>query len=111
MKQTATANLLRMICVPVAAKIDKNNREKVPQKDDIAEELERDAEDKALTATGKIKDKAVAGEKTTKTEPQKKAKNDSVAESDEALAKKYGKAAARLAGKFREMDDDDDDYE
>ena len=101
----------RMICVPVAAKIDKNNREKVPQKDDIAEELERDAEDKALTATGKVKDKAVAGEKTTKTEQQKKEKNDSVAESDEALAKKYGKAAARLAGKFREMDDDDDDNE
>lgn len=101
----------RMICVPVAAKIDKNNREKVPQKGDIAEELERDAEDKALTATGKVKDKAGTGEKTTKTEPQKKEKNVSVAESDEALAKKYGKAAARLAGKFREMDDDDDENE
>lgn len=100
----------RMICVPVAAKIDKNNREKVPQKDDIAEELERDAEDKALTATGKVKE-AGTGEKTTKTEQQKKEKNDSVAESDEALAKKYGKAAARLAGKFREMDEDDDENE
>lgn len=100
----------RLICVPVAAKIDKNNREKVPQKDDIAEELERDAEDKALKAAGKDKNGSVTKNKQAKTEAKDNDENP-IAESDEVLAKKYGKAAARLAGKFREMDEDDDEEE
>lgn len=99
----------RIICVPVAAKVDKNNREKVPQKDDITEELERDAEDKALKAVGKGKNNIATSNKQAKIEEKANEESELIAESDEVLAKKYGKAAARLAGKFREMDEDDEE--
>ena len=99
----------RIICVPVAAKIDKNNREKVPQKDDITEELERDAEDNALKAREKGNNNIATSNKQAEIEAKDKGEDKPVPESDEVLVKKYGKAAARLAEKFREIDEDDEE--
>lgn len=127
--------LERLICF-FWAKTSGRTFEDVPTKEDIAEELEADAEMSVRTAgvdcsdlplsDGKKSGEKTTGEKSTseKTTSEKfgnaAVKSHSEKKSgdkpsggvsrreEERITRDYGKAAGRLARKFKEVDDDDD---
>ncbi len=104
----------RIICSSVVKAMERESRRKVPVKEEIFDELETDAENevqKTMFKNGKSETfpKAVkTGEKDEKNNGSDEF-NDVFDHSEEdRITKNYGKAAGRLARKFKDIEDDED---
>ena len=106
----------RLICSSVVKAMEKESLGKVPVKEEIFDELETDADKqvkKTMFKNGK-------GESVTAKLAEKPANIDKKAEEsaktddpfdhseEDRITKNYGKAAGRLARKFKDIDDDED---
>lgn len=102
----------RIICSSVVKAMEKDSLGKVPVKEEIFDELETDADKQIKKAMFKnSKDKTA-----TSTTSSETAKVENVTETndpfdhseEDRITKNYGKAAGRLARKFKDIDDDED---
>lgn len=104
----------RLICFIWAKTSGKTFETEVPTKENIAEELETDADMSVRSAGVKVFDPVTAsGNQPAKTERAaekiKTKMSEGVSrEEEERITRNYGKAAGRFAKKFKEFDDDDD---
>lgn len=102
----------RIICSSVVRAMEKENLGKVPVKEEIFDELETDADKEAKKAEFK-NGKTVSPAKTEETggeSADKKADEGDIFDHSEEdrITRNYGKAAGRLARKFKDIDDDED---
>lgn len=104
----------RIICSSVVKAMERESRKKVPVKEEIFDELETDAEkevQKTMFKNGRaevIPKSAETSEKDDKNKENEEL-NDVFDHSEEdRITKNYGKAAGRLARKFKDIDDDED---
>lgn len=101
----------RIICSSVVKAMEKENLDKVPVKEEIFDELETDADKqvrKTMFKNGKTEPSAKPEAKGEE-KPGSKPETDLFDHSEEdRITKSYGKAAGRLARKFKNIDDDED---
>ncbi len=102
----------RIVCSSVVRAMEKESLGKVPVKEEIFDELETDADKeakKAMFKNGKTASPAKTEETGGGSADKKADEGDIFDHSEEdRITRNYGKAAGRLARKFKDIDDDDD---